>query len=202
MSLRYATIVNKQADGTGEDGEGGQRRAYTDTAFRAGNSSLGVGNQKRLNLLFKPAYITSGYDPKEKIKETIDHDSDFIEGNPDFSADAINGVNLNFKESPSFNISERIDSLSDKPLHGSPNIRVSKEDLNDPGNNRVPTKIEIKNRGFGSEYDINDMEGGSLKRAKIGMYLTKNKSIHDGGSKTRLGKSDPDGNDYVPLDRS
>ena len=212
MSLRYATIENLQADGSGEDGAGGQRAEYKRSAESAGNKSLGVGDQKRLLKLFKPAYLDDDgaliYNPKVKMLETLDHliendDGDLLPAilqvvpgnNPDFPG----GVNLNFNSSPKFKTTDKIVNNQDNPRHGVPNIRVSKEDLDNPENTRTPTFVERRNRGFGTEYEINDISEGATKRASIGMYLSKANSIHDGGLTARLGKSDPEGKSYTPL---
>jgi len=199
MSLRYATIVNEQADGTGEAGTGGQR-----AAFKKGESEIGISNPVRLlNLFPKSNADLVNYNPTDLFKDNIIDETnvgspkDTDSGNPDFQE----GVNLNYDGSPSFNLEERIET-TDKPQHGVPNVRVEKDDLADPLSAREPSNSPRRLGGFGTEYQINDLEKGKIKRERIGKYFKTLTPVHAGGTSTRLGKSDPVGTPYIPLDRS
>lgn len=194
MSLRYATVENLQADGV-EGGEG-QR-----DAFRRRETELGVSNPSRLNTLFPKENIELvGYNPSSDVfKDDSDGvDSSNLLGNPDFN----DGVNLNYEGSPSFNLEAIVESAQDKPQHGVPNVRVEKDDLTDPLSSREATSSPRRLGGFGSEYQINDLEKGKVKRERIGKYFKTLTPVHAGGTSTRLGKSDPVGIPYIPLDRS
>ena len=198
MSLRYATIENLQADGTDEEGTGGQR-----LAFKIGETELGTANIARLDSLFPKSNVAlEDYNPKLVMTNTIDAPGGIAQ-NPDFNE----GIDLNFVTdllSRTFDLSSEVTDAKakDKPQHGVPNVKVTPDDLLDPDQSRDATSSPRRLGGFGSEYKINDIRQGASKRLSIGQYLSKESPIHDGGSKLRLGKSDPAGNNYDPLDRS
>lgn len=214
MSLRYATIQNLQASGEAEPesgvetvdglGAGSQRKAYQDTnvAF-SHNKNLGVANTERLGGLFPKANINlTDYDPKQDMIDTIDSNKDLTQ-NPDYST----GITLNFlKDNPErdFKLTDTVSSsnVKDKPQHGVPNVKVTPADLIDPNNERTPTESPRRLGGFGTEYQINDMNQNIIQRIKIGTYLNQGKPIHDGGSTNKLGKSVDPGDPYKPLNRS
>lgn len=194
MSLRYATIENLQADGV-EGGEG-QR-----DAFSRRETELGISNPSRLSTLFPKENIDLvGYNPSSDVfrDDNDGVDSSNMLGNPDFNE----GVNLNYEGSPSFNLEATIESAQDKPQHGVPNVRVEKDDLVDPLSSREATSSPRRLGGFGTEYQINDLEKGAGKRETMSKYFKNGIPIHIRGSKSRLGKSDPAGVPYSPLDRS
>lgn len=197
MSRRYATIVNEQADGTGELADS-QREA-----FRVGETELGAADIGRLDGLFPKSNIgLVGYDPLTEMKNTIDSNT-LINENPDYGE----GVNLNYVKDNlkrSFKLFDQVrdEGAKDKPQHGAPNVRVTPDDLKNPDGDRVFTESPRRLGGFGTEYKINDMRQGLSQRVKIGRYLSKGSPIHNNGSLSRLGKSDPSGLDYQPFDRS
>lgn len=196
MSLRYATIENPQADGV--EGGTGQREA-----FKVGETELGAANIARLDSLFpKSNILLEGYNPRLVMSDTIDAPGGITQ-NPDYSE----GANLNYTTdlfSRSFDLSSTVSDskAQDKPQHGVPNVKVTPDNLLDPNASREETSSPRRLGGFGTEYKINDMIQGASKRISIGRYLSNGNSIHDGGSKNRLGKSDPEGKNYDPLDRS
>ena len=198
MSRRYATIENPQADGTDDDGTGGQR-----LAFKVGETELGAANIGRLSDLFPKSNVElQNYNPMTVMKATIDANF-LINENPEYSE----GVSLNYTKDLGKRRFDLFDSVNDekakdKPQHGVPNVKVTPEDLVNPDGERSPTESPRRLGGFGTEYKINDLEKGATKRFSIGRYLSAGKSIHNEGSIARLGKSDPAGNDYDPLDRS
>ena len=214
MSRRYATIQNLQASGASstdssiesENGRasGSQREAYFETADRAGNASLGVGNPARSSKIFISGL--SDYDPAEIFKETVDSLSP-ARGNPDFSE----GINLNYASMPNFQLPDHIENGEDNPQHGVPNIRVTKESLTNPEAFRQKSRSPQRLGGFGTEYQSNDLSkrrSGDFespnKVERIGRYFSSGNAIHSDtpGSSRRLGNSDPAATSYSPLDRS
>lgn len=208
MSLRYATIQNLQASGeaapdSGEEttsglGEGSQRKAYKDTnVANSHNHDLGVANTERLNGLnglFRKTNIgLDDYDPLKVMVDTIDS-NEGLNQNLDYG-----DINLNYDDARSFDLFDKVADADakDKPQHGAPNVRVTPSDLINPNGERAHLKSPRRQGGFGTKYLINDIKLGNEKRQKIGTYLSEAKSIHRGGSVSRLGKSDPAGAQYT-----
>lgn len=185
---RYATIDNEQAT---RSIEGQRSKVEISNINNKRKEELGVANFSRLNSQFKNDTFQD-YVPLN----IFDVDRFFLSGNPDFSEN----ISLNYTKDENkrtYNLEDTIDSVRDMPQRGAPNIRVSQRDLENPDNIRVPSNLSARSTAYGIQYKINKNDSaGVIKRQKMSSYITSGTPIHRGGTKNRLGKSDPTGYPY------
>jgi len=185
---RYATVDNPQATLREE----GQRAKITNNNIKNKvNKDLGVANFSRLNSQFNNG-IFKDYVPLN----IFDVDSFHLQGNPDFSEN----ISLNYTKNlleRSYDLEDTIKSVNDVPQRGAPNINVSNEDMENPDNIRQESLLPKRSTAFGVQYKINNNDNvGITKRQKMSSYITSGTPIHRGGTKNRLGTSDPEGRPY------
>jgi hypothetical protein len=191
---RYATAKNSQAAFPFE----GQRDKIK---FRNRNNQvsedLGVSNISRLRTQFDNEFLDS-YDPLDAFEV----DAGNLKGNPDFSSSE--GVSLNYDkdlEKRTYNLVDVVNSVTDKPQYGAPNIKVSKEATIDPNRNRDPNVLGKRSTAYGIRYRTNfNNNAGVEAKEDMRKYITSGESIHNGGSINRLGIANPSGESYNIVD--
>ena len=190
MKSRYGTIENYQADLAFV----GQRAKYSESSEKStggSNIALGVSSPARLNQQFNNGMFKD-YVPLNEFNP----DSFNVEENLEF--DEV--ISLNYSKDADkrvYNLEDTIDTVRDMPQRGAPNIKVSKNDIDNPDNIRPRSDLSTRSTAYGIQYKINNNDNaGVTKRQKMSSYITSGKPIHRGGSKNRLGKSDPSGSPY------
>ena len=187
---RYATAKNSQAAFPFE----GQRDKIK---FRNINNQvsedLGVSNISRLRTQFDNEFLDS-YDPLDAYEV----DTGNLKGNPDFSSSE--GVSLNYDkdlEERTYELVNIVNSVTDKPQHGAPNIKVTKEYIINPSINRLPNVLSKRSTAYGIQYTINfNNSVDAAVKENMRKYITSGDSIHNKGSIDRLGTANPSGQSY------
>lgn len=191
---RYATIDNSQASFPIE----GQRdRLKNRNRNNKVNEDLGVANFFRLNAQFNNK-VLDNYIPLD----TYDVDSKNLKGNPDFSL--TEGVSLNYDkdlEKRTYDLEDVVNSVTDKPQHGAPNIKITKEYTKNPNINRNPNVLKQRSTAYGIRYKTNfNNSAGITAKEDMRKYITSGELIHNGGSLNRLGTAKPSGQSYNIVD--